>query len=159
MASNLGSLDLIINTVPIYHDYSVYTPLLSKTSRIGKQVLLGLHEGIVSGFALTAVTFGRSRIAASGIGGIAATQAVIDLCAKNKIYPEVEVVGCEKLNKVYQQLNDSNDEGKRYVLDLGTLKEGVVCEDPPPVLDPVKGMSPRSILATVMRDLFTARWW
>ena len=159
MEANVGSLDLIINTVPTFHDYSIYKCLLDRSSRIGKQVLLGLHEGIVSGFALPAITFGRSRIAASGIGGIEATQQVIDLCAKHKIYPELEIVGVSKLNKVYQQLNDSNDSGKRYVLDLATLKEGVVCDDPAPKLDDVKGMSVVSSIETVFSDLLSLRWW
>ncbi len=39
MAAGAGSLDLILNTVPSYHDYMVYQPLLKPT---GVQVLLSL---------------------------------------------------------------------------------------------------------------------
>jgi uncharacterized zinc-type alcohol dehydrogenase-like protein len=38
MTSGAGSLDLILNTVPVYHDYMAYRPLLQSA---GKQVMLG----------------------------------------------------------------------------------------------------------------------
>jgi len=98
MALNGKTLDLIINTVPNYHDYFSYQPLLDKNSRIGKQVILGLHEGLVNGGVLSKLTFGRSRITASGIGGIKATQDVINLCSKHNILPEIEVVSCDKVS-------------------------------------------------------------
>ena len=39
---NKNSLDLILNTIPSYHDYGMYKKLLTPK---GKQVLLGLHKG------------------------------------------------------------------------------------------------------------------
>jgi len=158
MAKHAGSLDIIINTVPVYHDYNAYMPLLNRASRIGKQVLLGLHEGIGAGFILNAVTFGCSRITSSGIGGIPATQAVIDLCAKHDIRPDLEIVGASKLNSVYQQLDDSNDSGKRFVIDISTIKEGLVCDDPAPRLKDYKGMTIRSIVGEFAKNFVTLRW-
>jgi|TARA_B110000305_G_C19101497_1_gene475485 uncharacterized zinc-type alcohol dehydrogenase-like protein len=70
MEANANSLDILINTVPSYHDYFQYQQLLDKKSRISKQILLGLHEGLVNGVVLSKLTFGRSRITGSGIGGI-----------------------------------------------------------------------------------------
>ncbi len=53
--------------------------------------------------------------------------------SENTIYPEMEVVGCsEKTISVYQFLNDSNDSANRFVLDIATFKEGLVCSDPAP---------------------------
>lgn len=74
-----GTLDIILNSIPIYHDYDVYTRLLSPK---GKQVILGLHKGIVGAMVAGKVTCGISKVMGSGIGGIQATQAVIDLCAR-----------------------------------------------------------------------------
>jgi alcohol dehydrogenase (NADP+) len=67
----MGSLDIILNTIPVYHNYDVYTRLLAKK---GKQVLLGLHKGLIAGFVLNSLTGGRSRVTFSGIGGIPNTQ-------------------------------------------------------------------------------------
>jgi D-arabinose 1-dehydrogenase-like Zn-dependent alcohol dehydrogenase len=62
--------------------------------------LLGLNSGLVAGLVADAVTCGRSRVKGSGIGSIEATQAVINLCAKHDIKPEIEVVAVEGINKV-----------------------------------------------------------
>ena len=89
---------------------------------------------------------GKSRVGMSGIGGVAATQAVIDLCATNDIKPDIKVVPVEELNAIYAQL-DSGDAGAvRYVLDIaGTLNEDASarCRDkPPPKLSPfINGIS------------------
>jgi uncharacterized zinc-type alcohol dehydrogenase-like protein len=67
MASKVGTLDCIINTVPNYHNYLVYAPLMEKKSRIGKQVLLGLHEGLIAGLVVDAMTMHASREMGTGI--------------------------------------------------------------------------------------------
>ena len=84
MASNAGKFDILLNTVPAYHEYAAYLPLLDRQSRIGKLVLLGVHEGlIVFGFVCNAVA-GYSRFIGSGIGSIRATQEVNNLCAERE---------------------------------------------------------------------------
>jgi D-arabinose 1-dehydrogenase-like Zn-dependent alcohol dehydrogenase len=120
MKAARGSLDLILNTIPIEHDYHVYSALLAAG---GKQVMLGLNSGLIAGFAVDAMTCGSSRVKGSGIGGIEATQAVIDLCAKNNIRPVVKVVPVEEVNRVYEDLDHANDSGVRYVIDIATLNE------------------------------------
>ena len=45
----------------------------------------------------------------SGIGGVRATQEVMDLCAKHDIKPDIKVVQPNQLTEVYQILDD----GKR----------------------------------------------
>lgn len=127
-----GSLDIILNSIPIYHDYDVYTRLLSPK---GKQVILGLHKGIVGAMVAGKATCGISKVMGSGIGGIKATQAVIDLCARHNIVPELKVVPVTKLNEVYIALDKGNDDGSRYVLDIAnTLNEQtpLACDGPAP---------------------------
>lgn len=137
-----GSFDIILNTIPVYHDYDVFTKLLKAE---GKQVILGLHKGIVAGYMLGKLTGGRCRIMHSGIGGIKNTQAVMDLCAKHNIVPQLKIMPCEKLNEIYTLLDGGNDAGVRYVLDIGgTLNEETAarCTDPPPTLaEPTGSMS------------------
>ena len=107
-----GRLDLLLNTVPVYHDYVRYRPLLRR--RGGKQVILGLHTGL-GGAMLVGNVFGsRSSLAASGIGGVTATQEVMDLCAKHDIMPDLEIVAATDMHRVYQALDDGNDSGRRY---------------------------------------------
>jgi hypothetical protein len=45
---------------------------------------------------------------------------VLDLCAKHNILPECETVLADKIDWVFEQLNNAsaNPEGKRYVLDI-----------------------------------------
>ena len=158
MAKHEGTLDVILNTIPSFHDYVKYNSLLDSKSTIRKQVLLGLHEGLVAAMAVNAVTMGYSNVMASGIGGIKNTQEVINLCAKNGITPEIEVVHCREINRVYTMLDSNNDKGKRFVLDLSTLEDGLVAEGGPPTIKPIAGMGARSILKEVVTLLFGGGW-
>ena len=161
MAAAEGSLDLILNTIPCAHSYMAYQKLLTPR---GKQVLLGLHEGLIAGMVVGMATFNRSRILGSGIGSIRATQEVIDLCAKEQIYPEIEVVGVERLNDVYEQLMATNEAGKRYVLNIrDTLNEAAfaTCERvrPPDLGPPQPGPTPTSIVLEIAKMVLFGRWW
>jgi uncharacterized zinc-type alcohol dehydrogenase-like protein len=112
MSAARGSLHIILNTIPVYHDYDSYTALLGDN---GKQVILGLHKGIVAAFALGTLSGGCARVMHSAIGGIQNTQEVMDLCARHNIVPELQVVPCEKINEVYSKLDSANDSGQRCV--------------------------------------------
>eukprot|EP00938_MAST-03A_sp_MAST-3A-sp1_P000174 g174.t1 len=136
-----GTIDLILNTIPVTHDYAFYLPFLAPK---GQQVILGLHDGIVAGFILGKLSGGKSRIKHSGIGGIRATQEVLDLCAKHDIKPEIEIRPCSDLNEIYERLDSCNSSGKRYVLDIeGTLnkEEEKKCTRRPPDLRSFISMS------------------
>jgi uncharacterized zinc-type alcohol dehydrogenase-like protein len=111
MDKEAGKLDMILNTIPSYHDYMIYQPLLMSK---GIQILLGLHAGFVGAMLTDGIVGGRSRIKMSGIGGIRATQEVIDLCDRNKIYPEIVIEPVTALNKIYTALDQANDTGVRY---------------------------------------------
>jgi len=143
MASAAGQIDLILNTIPSYHDYCQYNSLLS--SKPGaKQVLLGLHKGIGAAMVVDKVLCGKSKVGMSAIGGIKNTQEVVDLCAKNDIKPDIKVVPVTELNHVYTLLDSGNKDNLRYVLDLeGTLTQDAHDEWPtdiqPPTLSPVEG--------------------
>jgi D-arabinose 1-dehydrogenase-like Zn-dependent alcohol dehydrogenase len=60
------SPDLILNTVPVYHDYLAYRPLL--VAKGGKQVMLGLHTGFI-GALLTGTIVGRAVTHCRGVSG------------------------------------------------------------------------------------------
>ena len=52
------------------------------------------------------------------IGGVTATEEVLALCAKHKIWPDCETVTADKIDWVWEQLNSSNVDGLRYVIDV-----------------------------------------
>ena len=161
MAAAADSLDLILNTIPCYHNYMVYQRLLTPK---GKQVLLGLHEGLIAGMLVDTLTMRSSRLTGSAIGSIAATQECIDLCAREDIKPEVQVVSASEVNWVYEQLSASNDAGKRYVLDIaGTLNDDAFeksAEVPPPDLGAdAGGPTISGVLGETLKVLLLGRWW
>lgn len=160
MQAHINTLDLILNTVPVYHDYVAYHPLLKKA---GKQVLLGLHAGVGGAFVVNAMTFGHSRVMMSAIGGVKNTQEVMNLCAEHKIYPHIKIVPAHELNEVYSKLEGSNDAGLRYVLDIeNTLNEATAekCVAPPPTFGEFKGgLTVPDIAKEGLWLFFTGKWW
>ena len=123
MKAGVKSVDIILNTIPSYHDYTAYTPLLS-TRPGAKQILLGLHKGLAGAMVADQIRGGKSRVGMSGIGGIRATQEVMDLCAQNDIKPDIKVCPVEEINEIYSRLDAGNSSHVRYVLDIaGSLKE------------------------------------
>ncbi len=125
--------------------------------------MLGLNTGLIAGFAVDACCCGQSKVKGSGIGGIAATQEVIDLCASKNIFPDIVVVPVWEINKVYEKLDASNESGERFVLDLAnTLNEDAFdkCKNvPPPVFGPPEPpMSCCSILGGICGLLCSCRW-
>jgi D-arabinose 1-dehydrogenase-like Zn-dependent alcohol dehydrogenase len=155
-----GSFDLILNTIPAYHSYTEYNKLVAKN---GTQVLIGLHDGTVAGLLTEKVTCGSSKFVGSMIGGIPATNEVMQLVAKHKITLETKLVGVEELNSIFEKLGENNDDGIRYVLDLeNTLNEGAFekCKDvpAPKLAKHTKGISLSSVTRELMWQLFTFKW-
>jgi len=153
MAASASSLDLILNTIPAHHDWAAYQPLLA---RGGKHVILGANATMGAAmYAPKLRVFSTPSVVHSMIGGVANTQECIDLCAREKIYPETQVVPVQQLNEVYSKLDASNDAGVRYVLDLeGSLNVEAIgtCNAPPPTLGPnTTGLSYGTIIADALR--------
>ncbi|CAL55397.1 Alcohol dehydrogenase superfamily, zinc-type [Ostreococcus tauri] len=142
-----GTLDLILNTVPIAHDYFRFQKLLKHSGgedgQRAKQVILGLHSGLATGMVALGLKGKKTPLAASGIGGIRATQEVMDLCAAHDIVPEYRVVPVSQLTEIYEELDSGNDSGIRYVLDIASMAQAVkegneesLCTSGPPQLSP-----------------------
>jgi len=114
MKAGANSLDLILNTISATHNCMDYLPLLARNSTL-VQLGLVLEKHQVDQVPLM---FKRISIAGSLIGGVAETQECMDLCAEKDIRPEIEVITAERIDEVYETLNNKNDTVKRYVLDL-----------------------------------------
>eukprot|EP00928_Gymnodinium_smaydae_P039342 TRINITY_DN26894_c0_g2_i1.p1 TRINITY_DN26894_c0_g2~~TRINITY_DN26894_c0_g2_i1.p1 ORF type:complete len:446 (+),score=46.75 TRINITY_DN26894_c0_g2_i1:42-1340(+) len=140
-----SSLDIVLNTIPIHHDTSVYEALIASG---GNLVLLG-----VTPTWLAASRVSHPVVTASLIGGMQATQEVVDICAQANIVPEIKVMPVQSLNEIYQKLDDSNDSGVRFVVDLGSLSEDTFnsytsCA---PTLRPAEGMRLTTVAYEMLR--------
>jgi cinnamyl-alcohol dehydrogenase len=106
------SLDFIIDTASGEHPFDEYMSLL-KTA--GVLVLVGfpkeikLHPG--------SLILGRKTITGSAVGGTKDTQEMIDFCAANKIYPNIEVIPIHYANEALERLI-KKDVKYRFVIDI-----------------------------------------
>ena len=76
MQAHANQFDVIINTIPVKHDFTPYMPLLDID---GTQVLVGQVGELAESNSVPLL--GRRRVAGSLIGGIAQTQEIFDFCA------------------------------------------------------------------------------
>ena len=110
--------DLIIDTVPVRHDLSLYTPLLGID---GSLVVVG-QIGPVESLNTMPLIFGRRRIAGSLIGGIRETQELLDFCARKNILPECEMIRMDEINTAFERMERA-DVRYRFVIDMQSLEE------------------------------------
>ena len=158
MAAAKKSFDLVLNTIPSAHDYQKYTNLVASG---GKHIILGLNPGLPGALLADALVMGQSKVKASGIGGIEATQAVIDLCHQHQIFPDIKIVRAEEINEVYEKLDSANQDGLRYVIDIqASLNEETAskCTRPPPTLAPGGQLSLGAIVGMCCSTLCLCRW-
>ena len=116
MKAARGSLDIIIDSVPVAHDLHPYINSLKVGGTlviVGAIEMLSLHGGLL--------IRGRTAVAGSVIGGIADTQELLDLCAEKQIYPEVEMIRMDEINEAWERM-EAGDVKYRFVVDMGSLR-------------------------------------
>lgn len=116
MQAKASTLDLIIDTVPVKHDVTLYMSLLDND---GTLVLVG-QIGPLEATTSAPLVFGRRRIAGSPIGGIAQTQELLDFCARKNILPECELIPMQGINQAFERMERS-DVRYRFVIDMASL--------------------------------------
>jgi uncharacterized zinc-type alcohol dehydrogenase-like protein len=116
MEAAAASMDLIIDTVPVEHDVTPYTPLLDID---GTLVIVG-QVGPMKGFMSVPMIMGRRRVAGSLIGGIKETQEVLDFCGEHNIHPICEVIRPDQINDAFEVMS-RGDIAHRYVMDMSAL--------------------------------------
>ncbi|XP_028092825.1 probable cinnamyl alcohol dehydrogenase 1 [Camellia sinensis] len=108
-----NSLNFIIDSASGDHPIDQYMPLL-KTS--GSFVLVGVPSEIkVHPISLI---MGMKTISGSGTGGTKETQEMLDFCATQKIYPEIEIIPIEYINEALERMI-KRDVKYRFVIDIG----------------------------------------
>lgn len=111
-----SSFDLIIDTVPVKHDLSPYTPLLDID---GTLVIVG-QVGPVDEMSTVPLLMGRRRIAGSLIGGISETQEMLEFCATKNILPDCEMIRMDQINDAFDRMERA-DVRYRFVIDMASL--------------------------------------
>jgi alcohol dehydrogenase (NADP+) len=112
-----GKLDFMISTVPYKYEMSPYIDCVKKYryfTQVGQPVN---GELTINNFNMI---FNRVNFNGSLIGGIPETQEVIDYCADNKIYPQIQVIKASEINDAWDKV--VNKEARyRYVIDASTF--------------------------------------
>lgn len=112
-----GKMDFMISTIPYAYDLSSY---ISCVKPYGSFTQVGIPiNGALEVNTLNMIS-NRVNFNGSLIGGIAETQEVMNYCAKNKIYPQIEIIKAEEINKAWEKV--VNKEARfRYVIDATTI--------------------------------------
>jgi uncharacterized zinc-type alcohol dehydrogenase-like protein len=105
--------DFILNTVPVPHEIDGYLALLGRS---GRMVIVGALTQM-PGFVGASLIWWNRAVGGSAIGGIPETQEMLDFCAANGIYPEVEMIAMSEVNDAYERLL-RNDVRYRFVIDM-----------------------------------------
>ena len=110
-------LDMMIDTIPYPHDLADYLGLMKPGSTL---VVVG-NMMQFEAFNPGPMVFNRIAVAGSLIGGIADTQAVLNLCAEHGIRPEIQVIDIAGVNDAFARIKNE-DVRFRHVIDMASLK-------------------------------------
>lgn len=112
-----GKLDYMISTVPYAYEMTNYISCV-KPNGFFTQVGMPINgELTINNFSMI---FNRVNFNASLIGGIPETQEVMDYCALNKIYPQIEIINADEINKAWDKVVNKKAR-YRYVIDASTF--------------------------------------
>lgn len=119
MAAVAGHFHLIVDTVPYMHDLNPYIPTLSYK---GSLVLVGYLGPLDPALNSMPMVIGGKAVAGSLIGGIPATQEMLDFCGEHGIVSDVEVINMQNINEAYERMLKS-DVKYRFVIDMASLRQ------------------------------------
>jgi uncharacterized zinc-type alcohol dehydrogenase-like protein len=105
--------DFILNTIPVPHEIDGYLNLLGRS---GRMVIVGALTPMPGFTGINIIWYNRA-VGGSAIGGIPETQEMLDLCAKENIYPDCEFIAMNQVNEAYERLL-RNDVRYRFVIDM-----------------------------------------
>jgi len=114
-----GSLNYILDTVPVEHDLNPYLACLDID---GVHLLVGQLTPLNPPIDAFPIVLGRRSILGSCIGGMPETQQVLDFCAEHRIACDIEMIDIRNIADAYQRMKRS-DVRYRFVIDMATLKE------------------------------------
>lgn len=112
-----GKLDFMISTVPYAYEVSSYIDCVKP---FGYFTQVGIPINGELKVNSTNMIANQVNFNGSLIGGIPETQEVMDYCAENKIYPQIEIIKAEDINEAWEKV--VNKEARyRLVIDAATI--------------------------------------
>jgi alcohol dehydrogenase (NADP+) len=121
MKREVGTLDLIIDSVAAPHDLD---PYLATLARDGSLVLLGVPPESHPSPNVGNFIRGRRSLSGSLIGGIAETQEMLDFCAEHGVTADVEMISMDRIDEAYDRM-ESSDVKFRFVIDMESMPAAV----------------------------------
>lgn len=116
MLAMANQFDFLLNTIPVYHDYNIYLPLLKVDGTMCIVGTIGMNAELNA----RSLIMGRRQIAGSLVGGIKETQEMLDFCAQHQILSDIEMIPMDGINQAYERMQRS-DVKYRFVIDMATL--------------------------------------
>ena len=116
MQASASQFDFLLNTIPVYHDYNAYLPLLKIDATMCIVGTIGMNAELNA----RSLIAGRRKIAGSLVGGIKETQEMLDFCAQHQILSDIEMIPMSGINQAYARMQKS-DVKYRFVIDMATL--------------------------------------
>jgi uncharacterized zinc-type alcohol dehydrogenase-like protein len=116
MQAMANQFDFLLNTIPVYHDYNTYLPLLKIDGTMCIVGTIGMNAELNA----RSLIAGRRQIAGSLVGGIQETQDMLDFCAQHQILSDIELISMHGINQAYERMQHS-DVKYRFVIDMSTL--------------------------------------
>jgi alcohol dehydrogenase (NADP+) len=119
LAEAAAKFDAIIDTVAVHREIA---PLFGLLTVGGTYHCIGgiVEEVGVSPFLLIAKNI---HLTGSLVGGIPATQAMLDFCSQHEILPTIEVIPAAQAQAQFAAFAKGDVDAKRHVIDMSTLKD------------------------------------
>nr|WPM01482.1 ajmalicine/mayumbine synthase [Rauvolfia tetraphylla] len=114
LQSAAGTLDGIIDTMPVFHPIE---PFLALLKPLGKLIILGVPEKPFE-VPAPALLMGGKLMAGSSSGSMKETQELLDFAAKHNITADVDVIPIDYVNTAMKRIAKS-DVKYRFVIDVG----------------------------------------
>lgn len=112
-----GQMDYMICTIPYQFDVAAYASVVKP---YGFFTQVGMPEAFEITLNNLGLSFSRVNFNASLIGGMKETQEVVDYCAENKIYPQIEIIDAKDITDAWKKV-ENKQARFRYVIDTATI--------------------------------------
>jgi uncharacterized zinc-type alcohol dehydrogenase-like protein len=118
MQDAAGSLNYILDTVPVEHDLNPYLACMKVS---GTYLLVGQLTPLNPPIEAMPLVMGRRAIMGSCIGGLPETQEMLDFCAEHGVTCDIEMLDIKNIGDAYERMK-KGDVQYRFVIDSSTLK-------------------------------------
>ncbi len=110
-------LDYMISTIPVNYNVAAYA---SAVKPYGFFTQVGMPEKFEVTLSAIGLSANRVNFNASLIGGMPETQEVVNYCADNKVFPQIQVIKAEQINQAWEDVVNKKAR-YRYVIDAATF--------------------------------------